>query len=417
MLKTDKVIVVEGKYDAIRIANIVDAAILRTEGFRVFKDKEKQELLRTLAQRGLLVLTDGDSAGMLIRNHIRGPCRRNRSRTSTSRTCTARRSEAKPSKESRRGRHSRRHPHRALKKAGVTEGDVPSDPRNERLITRMDFLPGHLAGGRTAKRSGSPQEAGAAGTMTGKQLLRIVNMMVSYDEYKASSTDRRWPDDTTEYRVAGSVSEALDRLESAGKAFVVGGCTRDHCSAMCPMTGTSHLGTAGGDVLCSRTAGPSRPPAHSTVAALLDDMPSNGDLPGRRDHEFRHPDSVSFTRSIEEDLARRDFTMNAIAYSPTRGMASTAVPPASEPLIRFVGDPRPASGRRSASPRCASETSWASIEEHTSAAIHKLKDRILHVASGGYHRTPAAPLRERGVPGPADFRDVFAISSRNWSPA
>ena len=72
MLKTDKVIVVEGKYDAIRLANIVDAAILRTEGFGVFKDKEKQELLRTLGEkRGLLVLTDGDSAGMLIRNYIR----------------------------------------------------------------------------------------------------------------------------------------------------------------------------------------------------------------------------------------------------------------------------------------------------------------------------------------------------------
>ncbi|MGX8691891.1 MAG: toprim domain-containing protein, partial [Eubacteriales bacterium] len=73
MLKTDKVIVVEGKYDAIRLANLVDAAILRTEGFGVFKDHEKQELLRTLAEkRGLLVLTDGDSAGMLIRNYIRG---------------------------------------------------------------------------------------------------------------------------------------------------------------------------------------------------------------------------------------------------------------------------------------------------------------------------------------------------------
>ena len=43
MLKTDKVIVVEGKYDAIRLANLVDAAILRTEGFGVFKDHEKQE--------------------------------------------------------------------------------------------------------------------------------------------------------------------------------------------------------------------------------------------------------------------------------------------------------------------------------------------------------------------------------------
>ncbi|MBP5459142.1 MAG: DUF4093 domain-containing protein, partial [Clostridia bacterium] len=73
MLKTDRVIVVEGKYDAIRLANLVDAAILRTEGFGVFNDEEKKALLRTLAEkRGLIVLTDGDSAGMLIRNFIRG---------------------------------------------------------------------------------------------------------------------------------------------------------------------------------------------------------------------------------------------------------------------------------------------------------------------------------------------------------
>ena len=72
MLHTDKVIVVEGKYDAIRLANIIDATIIRTDGFGIFKDKEKQQLLRTLAEkRGLIVLTDSDSAGFLIRNFLK----------------------------------------------------------------------------------------------------------------------------------------------------------------------------------------------------------------------------------------------------------------------------------------------------------------------------------------------------------
>ena len=76
----------------------------------------------------------------------------------------------------------------ALKKAGVTEeGDVPSDPRTVRLITRMDFYRDGLAGGPNskAKRLALQSALGLPERMTGKQLLRIINMMVSYDEYRA----------------------------------------------------------------------------------------------------------------------------------------------------------------------------------------------------------------------------------------
>lgn len=71
LIKIDKTIIVEGKYDKIRLSNIVDATIITTEGFRIFKDKEKRELIRLLAQKkGLIILTDSDKAGQMIRKHI-----------------------------------------------------------------------------------------------------------------------------------------------------------------------------------------------------------------------------------------------------------------------------------------------------------------------------------------------------------
>lgn len=192
MLKTDKVIVVEGKYDAIRLANIVDAAILRTEGFGVFKDKEKQELLRTLGEkRGLLVLTDGDSAGMLIRNYIRNivPAEQIADVYVPDLYGKEKRKD-KPSKEGKLGVEGIPDDIliEALKKAGVTEeGDVRPAVSNERLITRMDFYRDGLAGGPNskAKRLALQSALGLPERMTGKQLLRIINMMVSYDEYRA----------------------------------------------------------------------------------------------------------------------------------------------------------------------------------------------------------------------------------------
>lgn len=71
MIKIDKAVIVEGKYDKIRLSNIVDATIITTEGFRIFKDKEKRELIRILARKkGIIIMTDSDRAGQMIRRHI-----------------------------------------------------------------------------------------------------------------------------------------------------------------------------------------------------------------------------------------------------------------------------------------------------------------------------------------------------------
>ena len=70
-LRVQELIVVEGKYDAAHLANLVDGLILTTGGFSIFKDAEKQQLIKTLgAQRGVLVLTDSDTAGFKIRHYI-----------------------------------------------------------------------------------------------------------------------------------------------------------------------------------------------------------------------------------------------------------------------------------------------------------------------------------------------------------
>lgn len=73
MHKISEVIIVEGKYDKNTLSQVVDAVIIETGGFNVFNNREKQQLLRTLAEkRGLIVMTDPDGAGLVIRNFIKG---------------------------------------------------------------------------------------------------------------------------------------------------------------------------------------------------------------------------------------------------------------------------------------------------------------------------------------------------------
>ena len=72
-IKIREAVIVEGKYDKIRLESVIDALIITTDGFGIFKAAEKRELLRALArERGLLVLTDSDGAGLVIRNFISG---------------------------------------------------------------------------------------------------------------------------------------------------------------------------------------------------------------------------------------------------------------------------------------------------------------------------------------------------------
>ena len=142
------------------------------------------------------------------------------------------------------------------------------------------------------------------------------------------------------------VRTALDRLEAAGyEAWLVGGCVRDALMGRTP--GDSDLTSAS---LPEETAAVFAGERiietglqHGTVTVLLDGMPLEITT-FRVDGAYadaRHPDAVTFTRSLREDLARRDFTMNAVAWSPRAGLSDPFGGAADirARVIRCVGDP------------------------------------------------------------------------------
>ncbi|MBR6044702.1 MAG: DUF4093 domain-containing protein [Ruminococcus sp.] len=74
-LRIPQAVIVEGKYDKIKLSALLDAVIITTDGFRIFKDKENAELIRRYAAAaGIVILTDSDAAGFKIRSHIKGIC-------------------------------------------------------------------------------------------------------------------------------------------------------------------------------------------------------------------------------------------------------------------------------------------------------------------------------------------------------
>ena len=71
-MRIKETIIVEGKYDKIRLSSLLDANIIQTDGFMIFKNKEMIELLKKIAdETGVIILTDSDSAGFKIRNYIK----------------------------------------------------------------------------------------------------------------------------------------------------------------------------------------------------------------------------------------------------------------------------------------------------------------------------------------------------------
>ena len=73
LIKIIKPIIVEGKYDKITLENVVDALIIPTDGFGIFKNTEKCRMIRALAQKndGIIIMTDSDSAGLVIRSYLK----------------------------------------------------------------------------------------------------------------------------------------------------------------------------------------------------------------------------------------------------------------------------------------------------------------------------------------------------------
>ena len=150
MQRIKEVIVVEGRYDKNTLSQVVDAVILETSGFAIFNDASKRHLLQTLAEtRGLVVLTDSDGAGFMIRNHIRGCVDPKLVKHAYIPDIYGKeRRKSRSSKEGKLGVEGMR-PEvllDTLHRAGATFDDSPTDTRIEQ-ITKADLYARGLSGG------------------------------------------------------------------------------------------------------------------------------------------------------------------------------------------------------------------------------------------------------------------------------
>ena len=188
MIKIKEAILVEGRYDKNTLSQIVDAPILETAGFGIFKDKKQMALLRQVAEkRGLIVFTDSDGAGFVIRNHIKSaiPGKYLKHAYIPDIMGKERRKSA-PGKEGKLGVEGMK-PEviiEALRRAGATiEGENVPQPQ---AITKQDLMDLGLSGGpdSSAKRLELLKKLNLPEHMSANALLQALNLLYDLDELK-----------------------------------------------------------------------------------------------------------------------------------------------------------------------------------------------------------------------------------------
>lgn len=188
MIKVKEAVIVEGKYDKIKLSSIIDGLIIETGGFRIFKDREQMQLIRKLADtRGILVLTDSDSAGFLIRNYLTGsiPAEKIKHAYIPDIFGKEKRKE-KPSGEGKLGVEGVpvQTILEALKRAGVTCESV-GEP-DGRKITKTDLYLAGLSGGDNSaeKRRLLLQELNLPEHLTVNSLVGVLNSIMGYENFQ-----------------------------------------------------------------------------------------------------------------------------------------------------------------------------------------------------------------------------------------
>lgn len=189
MHKVSEVIVVEGRYDKNTLSQVVDAVIIETSGFGVFNNKEKQQLLRMLAEkRGMIVLTDSDAAGFVIRNFIKGCVDPKYLKHAYIPDIYGKeRRKAKISKEGKLGVEGMK-PEvllDALIAAGATVDGVSEDKKA--CITKADMYAKGYTGktGSAEKRTELLKALKLPEKMTGSALLDVLNVIMTREEFLA----------------------------------------------------------------------------------------------------------------------------------------------------------------------------------------------------------------------------------------
>lgn len=188
MIKVDKIIVVEGKYDKIKLSSVIEGVIIETEGFGIFKDKEKQKLLRKLAElKGLVIMTDSDSAGFVIRSFISSiiPNEYITNAYIPDISGKEKRKDA-PSKEGKLGVEGvdTQVIINALSQAGVFCS--VTEEKNTRVVTKGDLFDDGLSGTNESKlkRLKLLKYLDLPERLSSNAMLKIINSFMTFEDYK-----------------------------------------------------------------------------------------------------------------------------------------------------------------------------------------------------------------------------------------
>lgn len=187
MISIKEVIIVEGRYDVNTLSQVVDATIVETCGFAIFKDKDKQEMLRSLARRrGIIVFTDSDGAGFVIRNFIKGIVEPQYIKNAYIPDIEGKeRRKSAPSKEGKLGVEGMS-PEiiiSALRAAGATFDDSANAPKYEG-ISKAELYSLGLVGkeGSAQKRRILQKNLGLPEHLSSNALVKVLNIISSREE-------------------------------------------------------------------------------------------------------------------------------------------------------------------------------------------------------------------------------------------
>ena len=191
MIHIREAILVEGRYDVNTVRQVVDTVVLESGGFRIFNDKEQLKLLRRIANtRGLIVLTDSDGAGFVIRNYLKGALPAGRVKQAYVPDIAGKeRRKRHGSKEGKLGVEGMR-PEiilEALRRAGATileEDDSTAAAPASPPITKADFYEWGLSGGPDSKerRTAVLKALDLPAHMTANALLEFINAVGTREE-------------------------------------------------------------------------------------------------------------------------------------------------------------------------------------------------------------------------------------------
>lgn len=187
MIKIKEAVIVEGKYDKIKLSSLIDGLIIETNGFQIFKDREQMALIRRMAQtRGILILTDSDSAGFMIRNYLAGSIPVDKIKHAYIPDIFGKeKRKDKPSKEGKLGVEGL--PTEiicdALSRAGVNASKVQR--KEGRKITKTDLYFAGLSGGKNSaeKRRRLLKRLSLPEHLSANSLPEIFSSILTYEEF------------------------------------------------------------------------------------------------------------------------------------------------------------------------------------------------------------------------------------------